>query len=157
MSISHFTDLDDGLAVGSFPSSAADARFLADHGVTALVSLQSDADLKQHKLDWDTLKANYAAVGIEATRVGVTDFDRQDLLENINRAIDAACDYAAAGRKLYIHCNAGLNRSPCTLTGFLVAHRGLSLDDATSWIESRHHCILYYDVLESWYIQRITD
>jgi len=150
MSINHFTDLDDGLAVGSFPSGDVDARFLASRGVTALVSLQSDSDLLEHDLSWDVLVGGYDRVGIEATRVGVTDFDRMDLLRHIDRAIAAACAYAAAGRKIYIHCNAGLNRSPCTLTGFLVAHRGLSLEEAITWIETRHRCILYYDVLEAW-------
>jgi len=150
MPIAHFSDLDDGLAVGSFPSTEVDARFLAARGVTALVSLQSDADLLEHRLSWDALVAGYDRAGIDATRIAVTDFDRSDLLRNLDRAVDAACAYAANGHKLYIHCNAGLNRSPCTVTGFLVAHRGLSLEDAITWIESRHRCILYYDVLEAW-------
>lgn len=153
MSISHYSDLDDRLAVGSSPA-AGDAGLLASRGVTALVSLQSDADLAERGLDWAALAADYAAAGIDATRVPVTDFDRRDLLRNLDRAVRAVDDYAAAGHKVYVHCNAGLNRSPCTVTGHLVSGRGMALEDAVLWIEARHRCVLYYDVLEQWALAR---
>jgi protein-tyrosine phosphatase len=149
--IEHFTSLDGELAVGSYPSDLRDARFLAElNGVSGLVSLQSDVDLEERDLDWETLQALYSARGIAARRVKVTDFDRMDLARHLDEAVAAVAELTGAGRKTYVHCNHGLNRSPCTVTAFLVAHRGLSLPDAIAWIEARHRCILYYDVLEAW-------
>lgn len=147
----HFTDLDEHLAVGSYPSSPETIELLhSDHGIGAVVSLQSDADLKSRGLDWNQLWMVYARAKVKIDRIPVTDFDKADLTRNLSDAVDAVAKHIDAGRKVYVHCNAGLNRSPSTIIGYLIAHRGLSVDDAVAWLSDRHECMPYRDVIERW-------
>lgn len=149
--LEHFTDLDESLAVGSCPRGPGDIPWLRQtHGVTAVVSLQSDGDLRSLGLPWPTLWQAYTRARIAVTRVPITDFDPRDLARRLEDAQLAVTAYVAAGKKAYIHCTAGLNRSPTTLLAHLVAHRGLDVDTALEWLTSRHDCVPYRDVLERW-------
>ena len=147
----HFTDLDDQLAVGSCPTGISTIEALARQaGIQAVVNLQSDADLQTRGLDWGQMWMAYTQLGIKTTRVPVIDFDKADLERNLTAAVDAVIKHVDKGRKVYVHCNAGLNRSPSTVIGFLVKHRGLSLSDAIAWVGDRHESMPYEDVLQRW-------
>lgn len=152
--LKHFTSLDDELAVGSYPHAPEHMMSLArEHGVTAVLCLQSDEDLASRGIQWSVLWQFYLRLGIEVTRVPITDFDKDDLLHNLDAAVAALADGLSAGGKVYVHCSAGLNRSPTVIIAYLVRHRGMSLEDALEWVTSRHRCVPYPDVLERW-IQR---
>ena len=83
----------------------------------------------------------------------ITDFDKADLLNNLDTAVGALSESVAEGGKVYVHCSAGLNRSPTVIIGYLIRHREMTLEDALQWVTSRHNCVPYPDVLESW-VQR---
>jgi len=152
--IRHYTDLDEHLAVGSHPHAPEHMTSLArDHGVNMVVCLQSDEDLASRGLQWSILWQLYIRLGLNVTRVPITDFDKGDLLVHLDAAVDAVHAGIAAGAKVYVHCTAGLNRSPTTVIAYLIRHRGLGLDEAVTWVTDRHDCVPYPDVLESW-IQR---
>lgn len=146
----HFTDLDDQLAVGSFPSGPSAIDALAATGVTAVVNLQSDADLQSRNLDWSQMWMSYTRAGIKVTRVPVIDFDVADLARNLTKAVAAVAKHVDADRKVYVHCNAGLNRSPSTVIGFLIRHRGMSPTEAIAWVGQRHRSMPYEDVIVRW-------
>lgn len=148
----HFTDLDDTLAVGCHPQTPEQIAWLAKtSGIRGVVNLQSDADLETRRIRWGNLWQLYTRHGIAVTRVPVTDFDKRDLGRNLQAAVDAVAGYVGEGRKVYVHCNAGINRSPSTVIAYLVAHRGMSLDEANAWLSERHRCIPYPDVLKRWH------
>lgn len=149
--IKHFTSLDEQLAVGSYPHAPEHMMALArDHGVTNVLCLQSDEDLASRGIQWSVLWQFYLRLGIEVTRVPIIDFDKADLLRHLDAAVAALHDALSSGGKAYVHCSAGLNRSPTVVIAYLVRHRELSLDDAVQWVTSRHECVPYPDVLESW-------
>ncbi len=149
--LQHFSDLDDTLAVGSHPHTPEQIQWLREvGGVRALVTLQSDEDLASRGLSWGVLWQLYMRAGISTTRVPVRDFDRKDLERHLEAAVDAVAQHVAAGRKVYVHCTAGLNRSPSVVIGYLAAHRGMTLDEATAWVSERHSCMPYPDVLAAW-------
>jgi protein-tyrosine phosphatase len=147
--IPHYAELDAQLSVGSCPADAA-ISFLASRGVRGLVSLQSDEDLVARKIDWADRVALCAREGITATRVPVVDFDRRDLARHLDHGVAAIAASVAAGHPTYVHCNAGINRSPSSVIGFLVAHRGLTLEAASAWVADRHDCYPYPDVMQAW-------
>ena len=151
--IDHFTRLDPQLAVGRCPQDF-ERPWLASEGITGLLTLQSDADLIHRDIDWVTWIADYAQLGIEATRVAVTDFDRADLLTNLDGAVAQLQRLVDKGRAVYVHCNAGINRSPSTVIAWLVAHRGHDLEAATRLVCDQHApCYPYPDVMVAW-VQR---
>jgi len=148
--IDHYTRLDDQLAVGRCPHEE-ERPWLANQGLTGVLSLQSDSDLHQRRIDWVRWTSDYATLGIEAVRVPVTDFDRADLLRNLDAAVAQLARLVSKGRRVYVHCNAGINRSPSTIIAYLVAHRGLELDAATDQLMRVHRpCFPYPDVMAAW-------
>jgi hypothetical protein len=152
--IKHYTDLDEQLAVGSHPHAPEHMMALArQHGVTSVLCLQSDEDLSSRGIQWPVLWQFYMRLGIDVTRVPITDFDKKDLLTHLDTAVAALNDAVLGGGKVYVHCSAGLNRSPTVIIAYLVKHRGLGLEEAVAWISEKHRCVPYPDVLEAW-IQR---
>lgn len=147
----HFTDLDHQLAVGSFPHAPEHVALLADqHAVGAVVCLQSDEDLEARGLRWPVMWQLYVSRRLRVSRVPVRDFDRADLERQLDAIVEAIQRHVAAGRKTYVHCNAGINRSPSSVIAWCVAHRGQALDQATRWLSERHRAVPYPDVLARW-------
>ncbi len=148
--IDHFTWVDAAVAVGRAPFDD-DREWLAAQGVTGLLSLQSDQDLRERGIDWERWAASLAALGIDARRVPVTDFDRGDLLRHLDQGVAALAALVDAGRRVYVHCNAGINRSPSVVIGWRVAHLGETLGDATDHVLSLHRpCYPYPEVMRAW-------
>lgn len=149
MSVPHYTRLDPLLAVGCWPE--ADQRpWLAAEGITGLLSLQSDADLAARGVEWPEWGAEYEALGIRALRVPIVDLDPRDLARHLDLAVQAIHALICDGRAVYVHCNAGLNRSTTSTIAYLMAHRGLSLEAAWHQVTSRHRSAPYQHVLVQW-------
>ncbi len=145
-----FTALDSSLAVGSAPLGPEAIELLIDRGVSGLVSLQTDEDLAARGLSWSVLWQLYTARGIHAARVPIVDFDKRSLQRGLDDAVAAIARQVDEGRLVYVHCTAGLNRSPSAVIAFLVRHRGLSVAAATTWLLERHDAEPYPDVLKRW-------
>ena len=146
----HFTDLDEFLAVGSYPHTPDHILFLQESGVRAVVNLQSDADLRGRGVDWNVMWPLYTRLGIRASRVPILDFTPADLAKHLDRATDEVRKHVDGGRKTYVHCNAGLNRSPSVVIAHVAEYRSLDLASASAWLEERHDCVPYPDVLTAW-------
>jgi len=141
------SQLEERLACGSGPAHAEDVEELAALGVNQILSLQTDGDLRAQGLSWDVLWRLYVARRIGTIRVPIVDFDKRDLSRNLDAAVDALRGALASGRSVYVHCTAGLNRSPTTVIAYLMLHRGMSRDAATAWVLDRHDAVPYPDVL----------
>ena len=148
--LEHFSNLDDHLAVGSYPHAPEHVGFLKGEGVSSVVNLQSDRDLGSLGVMWPIMWQFYVREGLQVTRVPVIDFDRKDLLRCLDDAVAAIAKSVGQGRKTYVHCSAGMNRSPTSIIAYLAAHRHMAMADAIAWVSERHRCIPYPDVLESW-------
>ncbi len=150
-----FTPLDDELAVGSHPHAPEHALLLTEeHGIRALVCLQSDEDLSDRGLQWSLLWQMWLRSGVKVSRIPIIEFDKKDLYANLDEAVAAIARHIGRGRRTFVHCNEGLNRSPTAILAYLVAHRGLTPDEANEWLVERHDCVPYLDVLEDWASRR---
>jgi hypothetical protein len=146
-----FTLLDEHLAVGSHPHSPEHIMTLArDEGITGLLSLQTDDDIARRGLSWAMLWQLYLRAGITPVRIPIVDMDKRDLGKHLDSAVAALAGAIDSGQRVYVHCTAGLNRSPTVIIAYLVAHRSMSMDDANEWVQSRHECVPYPDVLKAW-------
>ncbi|GIL92911.1 hypothetical protein Vretimale_14787 [Volvox reticuliferus] len=47
----------------------------------------------------------------------------------------------SGGRRVLVHCQAGVSRSPAVVAGWLMRSRGLSADEALSYLVSRRSCV----------------
>jgi protein-tyrosine phosphatase len=55
----------------------------------------------------------------------------------------------AAGERVYLHCNAGLNRAPTVAVAYLHRHHGLSLEDACAVVKAQRPCVPYMRALHA--------
>lgn len=128
-----------------------EVRSLRHIDITTVFSLQSDEDLERYGISLKTLLKAYAEAGIELRRMLVNDFDKEDLLRNLPQCV-AELEVALAPRwsRVYLHCTAGISRSPTVAAAYLIRSRGMTPKEAFEFVEARRHCSPYLDVLEQY-------
>jgi hypothetical protein len=146
-----------GLFVGPGPASVEDLDTLAALGVTRLLSLQTDADLAARGLRWTTLWQLMLARGITGERCPIVDFDSKDFARHLSAAV-AALDESmtpdgATQPRVYVHCTAGINRSPSVILAWLAARDGLAV--AVERLLALHpQAVPYEDLVAKWLKKR---
>ncbi len=139
------------LLVGAYPI-PVNARWLNQcHAVTAVVNLQDDGDLRSKGLQLSELEAAYDHARIVFSRVPITDYDPSSLVAQLERAIDAVDTFIRDGHRVYLHCNAGVNRAPTVAIAWLHARGGLSLAEAYDLVRQRRPCAPYVEVLKDYF------
>ena len=135
------------LYVGSHPTTREDIQALENNGISAVLNLQSDSDFQGHGIDWPRLRAIYFSQGIEVCRVPITDFDDDDLRNKLPEAVRVLEELLQRGRTVFLHCNAGVNRSPSTVISYLHWSLNWSLDEAERHVRERHPCSPVMEVI----------
>lgn len=146
--------LTSDLFVGPVPSSVEDAQHLRTLGVDRLLSLQTDADLASRGLRWPVVWQVLMAQGIRAERHPIVDFDARDFTRELSGAVTAledllTADDPARPPRVYLHCTAGINRSPSVALAVLA--RRMGLEAARALLESVHPgAVPYHDLVAKW-------
>ena len=144
-----FNEVLPELYVGSCPEGIPDIEELRQGSrITALLSLQSDEDLRERGLHWPILKEAYRGFEIEGHRVPMRDFDYDDQRRVLPDAVRTLAKLLAYGHTVYLHCNVGVGRSPLVAMAYLYWCRGLVLHEAIRYVEARRPCSPYDDLLE---------
>jgi protein-tyrosine phosphatase len=151
----HVDNITPQILVGACPRSRADIDQLqAGFGVTAVLNLQTEEDLRHWSIDWPDLEAHYGHTGIVVRRTPVRDFDPASLRENLPHCVNQLQALVQAGHTVYVHCNAGINRSPTTIIAYLHWVERQELGEAVWLVTSRHTCDPYVSAViqaqESW-------
>ncbi len=128
-----------------------DAALLRQMGITSVVDLQSDEDLREYAISLEDLVASLSEAGIELRRVPVQDFSKKDLLQHLPRCVEEIeSALATPGTRVYVHCTAGINRSPAAAAAYLIKSQQLSARQAYDYVVGRRECSPYLDVLENY-------
>jgi protein-tyrosine phosphatase len=130
----NFSQIEADIFIGSAPLNSVDVARLKQMKITSVLSLQSDEDLKSHKIDWKKLQAAYQYNGILVQRFPITDFDEKDLGDKLPRAIYGMHTLLTENHRIYVHCNAGVCRAPATVLGYLCHYRGMDIDTGLAYI-----------------------
>jgi hypothetical protein len=139
------------LAVGEYPT-PEDAAWLHDTcGVTAVISLQDDLDLDRKGLALASLQAAYRRAAIAFARYPVADGDAGALRTVLDEVVRDVHARLAGGERIYLHCNAGLNRAPTVAVAYLHRHHGLTLDHACATVKAVRACVPYMRALRAHY------
>lgn len=139
------------LLIGEYPT-PEDAEWLrVELGVGAVVCLQDEADMAGKMLSPNALRAAYAAQGIEFQHFPVADGDGDRLAAALEGVVAAIHSFVRAGVRVYVHCNAGMNRAPTVAIAYLHVHQGMALPAACGLVKQRRLCLPYMSVLERVY------
>jgi hypothetical protein len=139
------------LGVGEYPT-PDDARWLRDAvGVRVVISLQDDVDLHRKGLRAEELATAFARHGVIWRRHPVGDCDLDAMDAALDGIVLDVCRRIAAGDRVYLHCNAGLNRAPTAAIAYLHRHRDLALDAACAALKAVRPCVPYMQLLRTRY------
>lgn len=141
-------EVSEGIFVGTYPQTPEDVKHIKEKlGATAVLCLQDDNDFRALGIRWDLLERAYAAEGIKAVHEPVEDFSRRQLLRRLPDIVETLRKLIEGGHVVYLHCTAGLNRSPTVAIAYLVRHAGMSVVEATEQVTTARECFPYEDVL----------
>jgi len=148
------TVIRPALLVGEYPTPEDAAWLQETHGVSAVVSLQDDADLASKGLRLRSLERAYARQGLGFHRVPVPDGDAAHLAARLDELVALLGRLVDAGQRVYLHCNAGFNRAPTVAIAYLHVREGLALEAARDAVKQLRHCVPYMRALEAHFSRR---
>ena len=147
----HVSEISSELLVGEYPA-PEDIEWLKDTwNVAAVHNLQDDEDLRHNGIDLGALRAGYNAHGIGFHRTPIQDGSADAMAARLEVAIRDLRRLVDAHGRVYLHCNAGMNRAPTLAIAFLRAHRRMSLDAALALVKARRACGPFMTVLEDYF------
>lgn len=130
------------IVVGSCPRSATDLdRLQAQAGANAVLSMQHDQCHVQHGIDYPALCRHGASIGLAMARCAIRDFDPADARRHLASAVRLLDALLKAHARVYVHCTAGMGRSPLTVLGYLAFIEGLPPGDALELIRAKRPII----------------
>jgi protein-tyrosine phosphatase len=139
------------LLIGEYPR-VADIGWLREHHrVTAVHSVQDDDDLKFNGLKLAALEQAYRDHSIKFIRTAIPDSGADALGNHLAEALAELKRLTDAGDRVFLHCNAGMNRAPTIAIAYLRAFCGRSLEEALAQVKQRHFCGPYMTVLEEYF------
>jgi protein-tyrosine phosphatase len=129
-----FAEVGDGLLVGAYPLDAEDVAEIAGAGVDVVHNLVEDEEYEAGERD--TATAALAAAGVSERRLPLVDYGNVPEAA-LDRAVDEVLGDLEAGRRVYVHCRAGWQRSATVAAGVLALREDLPIEDALAVLRER--------------------
>lgn len=130
-----FDEVPPNMFIGPYPQTAADVDAMAKGGVTGVFNVQTDEDFKHRAIQWDVLMERYNAHEIQVVRHPIRDFDRVSLRQHLLAATHDLDKMMRAGKKVYIHCTAGMGRAPAVAVAWLCWVKNMELTEAVAFVK----------------------
>jgi atypical dual specificity phosphatase len=116
----NWNEIRADLVVGSCPMTPADIKRLqAKARVTALLSLQHQDCLDHFDIDYPRHVQQGQQLRLTMARCPMRDFDDEDQRRCLPDAVRALKTLLESGHRVYVHCTAGINRSPLVALAYL--------------------------------------
>ncbi len=129
-----FADVLDGLLIGAYPLDADDVAVLERLGVQRVLNLAEDGEYRSG--EHDSVQAAYAAAGIEEQRLPLKDFASLPS-SALEQGVETVSGWLDEGRRTYLHCRAGWQRSAAIAAGVIALRQGIGVDEALAYVQQR--------------------
>jgi protein-tyrosine phosphatase len=144
-----FNRIEPNLFIGSHPQNAVDLdRLRRQLGVTAILNLRTGDDLRRLGLDAGELARACHERDLVFRRWPVAEFDDAALAELLEGAVDALHELLGTGHRVYLHCNAGMERAPSVAIAYLAWRADWLLEDAHRHVTGQRVCNPRIEVLQ---------
>jgi hypothetical protein len=125
------------IVIGSCPMQTDDLGTIARSArVSAVLSLQHNDCLACWGIDYAQMYNVGRRQGLVMARCPIRDFDIADMRRRLPQAVAGLAALRAQGHRVYVHCTAGLGRSPLTVLAYLVLVEGYSPELAIGLIRA---------------------
>ena len=112
------------------PAHASDLDALrVETRVSAVLSVQHDECLAHQGIDYPGLVRHGRRLGLTMESCPLRDFDPADQQRGLPAAVRALWDLLRQGHRVYVHCTAGINRSPLVVLAYLTLVEGIGLEE----------------------------
>lgn len=133
-------EIEPGLWIGPAPTSPEDFQALARLGIQDIVTLQTEDEARNGGVHPVIVFRITTMLGMVLHRVPIVDFDPSSLRSGARAAVTTVAELRARERKVYLHCHAGVNRSPTIAALYLVQVKGLDPAAACADVRERRSC-----------------
>ncbi|MEW6732556.1 MAG: dual specificity protein phosphatase family protein [Acidobacteriota bacterium] len=145
----NYNQIVQELYVGTVPRLIQDVELLKrECAISAVLNLQTDEDMLWYNVDWPSIQQYYNSCQIQAWRTPVRDFDPEDLKNKVWHCAATLDSIIRAGHRTYLHCTAGINRSPTVAIAYLYRYRGYDLNTAIKMMLDCRSCDPCMDALK---------
>jgi predicted protein tyrosine phosphatase len=128
-------EVREDLVIGSCPTTVADIdRIQESTRATAILSVQTDECRSRFNIVHEQHQRYCERAGLMMVNAPMRDFDPPNQRLQLPRAVAALTRLLAEGHRVYVHCTAGINRSPLTVLGYLSFVETLSAEEALALI-----------------------
>jgi protein-tyrosine phosphatase len=127
------------LFVGPDPCIDEDFERLKTFNITAILSLQTDEDRGDKGLADESAGARRA--GLAFASVPIEDFSHSDLALRLRDCVASLERLLAEGNTVYVHCTAGVSRSPTVVAAYLHWGLGWELQRAVNHLKACRRCV----------------
>ncbi len=129
-----FGSVADGLFTGAYPLDADDVAALAAAGVDEVYNLCEDVEYGDGERE--AVEEALRAAGISERRLSFVDYGNIPAaqLEQATTDVSAAL---ALGKRVYLHCRAGWQRSAAVAAGVIARREGITIDQALEQLRQR--------------------
>src|SRR5215208_1794670 len=129
-----FAQIADGLLAGAHPLDAHDVNQLAAERVEVAYNLCEDAEYDPGQRQ--AVQGALAEARIEERRLPLPDHGGLSR-ESLDRAVDGLLAELEAGRRVYLHCRAGWQRSAAVAAAVIARREGIGLHRALAILRER--------------------
>jgi predicted protein tyrosine phosphatase len=129
-----FAEILDDLLIGAYPLDHEDVEMLDWMGVERVLNLVQDSEYQPGQRE--EVEASYAAAGIEEHRLDVVDYGHLPP-EAVEATVQAVLAWLREGRRTYLHCRAGWQRSAAIAAGVVALREEMGIDAALDVVQSR--------------------
>jgi protein-tyrosine phosphatase len=129
-----FADVADGLLIGAYPLDRGDVAMLARAGIERILNLVEDREY--HLGERETVEDALNDTGIEEHRLNLTDYGRLPP-GDLDAAVQQVTAWLDEGRRTYVHCRAGWQRSAAVAAAVVALRDGVDIDQALASVQRR--------------------
>lgn len=133
-----FSRINSRLCVGGYPRDAGDIRKLKSEGVTGILSIQSERDYSSHGLSPHYLSLLCEESAVRYQTYSIEDMNNQDFIERAQGAVRKLREMLRESGKVYVHCTAGIYRSPQIIALYLAQFQDYSVEQAVDMVKMNH-------------------
>ncbi len=128
-----FADVMDDLLIGAYPLDADDVKMLSWMGVNQILNLVEDAEYRPG--DREAVETALTGAGIAEARRSLTDYGGLPA-DELEGAVQDVIGWLDDGRRVYLHCRAGWQRSAAVAAGVVAVRKGIDLDQALVHVQA---------------------
>jgi protein-tyrosine phosphatase len=135
------------LFVGSHPRTLSDIERLRGLAVTAVLNLQTDEDMASVDLLWQPLEEQYRRGPLRLVRFPVKE-EQEEMAAKFSHCVRVLEGLLSENHTVYLHCTAGIARSPTVAIGHLHWGLGWEWNSAVAHLKQlREKCSPHLDAL----------